>query len=345
MKLLHPIFFLVVLVSGVVFVIWGCGDLVQEDDSTSGCDKALNSRDYDSALSKCTERKDLAAANMGKAGFDVINLISSSSESTSAITDSTITALLGKDNVSFVTALNTLQLTTSAYPDATDREAAIEAAKLSLETVIDLYDGVSDQSTEELVLQTFSALYATNLELLLILDVGMATSLDITASTFATDFVASAGKHLITGDPSVPSSSVAASVFADSTTSVDVVLKPLDGRVWEFEQNLALLIESVTLSAVTQIALGTSDTSINLFGNLPTVCRSFSNSKTSSDPVGKGILALLADLSNVVTLFNNAFSGSSSDTTDSVDELDAAVDTFELAIDAACKLESTFTSI
>ncbi|MBF0278004.1 MAG: hypothetical protein HQM13_09445 [SAR324 cluster bacterium] len=329
------------------FVIWGCSDLVKEDASTSGCESALNDRDYDTALEKCSARKDRATSYMGKAGFDVINLLNSSSKSTTAITDVTITALLGTENVSFVTALNTLNLTTDVYPDEADRENAIETAKVYLESVIDLYDGVTNQTTEELVLQTFGTLYATNLELLLLLDVGMATSLDITSASFSTDLLASGGKILITGDSSIPSSSVAVSTytFADSTSSVDNIMKKLDGRIWANEQNLALMIESIGLSAATQLILGTSSSTIQLYGNLPSVCRSFSNTKTSSDPAGKAILTLLTDLTNVISQFNSAFSGSSSDTTSSISELDAAVATFETSIDSACKLVDSFSSI
>ncbi len=339
MKRLSQIFFLSIMSSGV-FLIWGCNDLVKEDDAKSGCENALNDRDYDTALRKCSARKDIATAYMGKAGFDVINLINASSSSTTAITESTVTTLLGKENVSFVKTLRTLKLTKSAHPEATAREKAMEASKFNLENVIDLYDGKTDQTKEELVLQTLGTLYATNLEILLLLDVGIATIIDITSATFRADLLASRGKILITGSKTIPSSSIAVSTvtFANSTSSVDVVMAKLDGRIWAKEQNSALMPESIGLSPATQALLGTPQNSINLYGNLPTVCRSSSDSKISSDPVGKGILTLLSNLTTAISRFNAAFSGSSSDTITDVSKLNTAVNTFKKSIDTACNL-------
>ena len=64
------IIFLSVL-SGFIFSISGCGDFVTETD-TGACSNALDGRDYDTALSSCTSRKDKATAFMGKAGYDIL---------------------------------------------------------------------------------------------------------------------------------------------------------------------------------------------------------------------------------------------------------------------------------
>ena len=71
---LKNIIFLSVLY-GFIFSISGCGDFVTETD-TGACSKAINERDYDTALSACTSRKDKATAYMGKAGYDIINPVS-----------------------------------------------------------------------------------------------------------------------------------------------------------------------------------------------------------------------------------------------------------------------------
>ena len=60
--------------SGILIALSGCGDLVEETE-TEAFNNAIDERDYDTALSTCTTRKDLASAWMGKAGYDVVNLI------------------------------------------------------------------------------------------------------------------------------------------------------------------------------------------------------------------------------------------------------------------------------
>ena len=68
--------YLWILLSGIIFVLSGCGDFVKETDAEA-CNKAIDERDYDTALSTCTTRKDKATAYMGKAGYDIINLLNS----------------------------------------------------------------------------------------------------------------------------------------------------------------------------------------------------------------------------------------------------------------------------
>ena len=71
------------LLSGIIFIISGCGDFVKETDAEA-CKKAIDERDYDTALSTCTSRKDKATAWMGKAGYDIVNLLKSASTAPSA---------------------------------------------------------------------------------------------------------------------------------------------------------------------------------------------------------------------------------------------------------------------
>ena len=62
------------LLSGIIFVLSGCGDFVKETDAEA-CNKAIDERDYETATSACTSRKDRATAWMGRAGYDIVNLI------------------------------------------------------------------------------------------------------------------------------------------------------------------------------------------------------------------------------------------------------------------------------
>ena len=70
---------------GILISLSGCGDFVTETD-TGACSNALDGRDYDAALSSCTSRKDKATAYMGKAGYDIVNLLKASSAAPSAYT-------------------------------------------------------------------------------------------------------------------------------------------------------------------------------------------------------------------------------------------------------------------
>ena len=75
-----------ILVLGVITVLTACGDLVKESD-TGACNSAIDARNYETAKSVCTSRKDKASAYMGLAGYDIVNLIKSSETSTSTLTD------------------------------------------------------------------------------------------------------------------------------------------------------------------------------------------------------------------------------------------------------------------
>ena len=101
------------LLSGIIFVLSGCGDFVEETD-TEACKKSIDERDYDTALSACTSRKDKASAWMGKAGYDIVFLIKASSSVPSAYTEPEGVSL-GTDDITGATILNVLQLSTDAY--------------------------------------------------------------------------------------------------------------------------------------------------------------------------------------------------------------------------------------
>ena len=65
--------FLWSLLSGIFFVLSGCGDFVKETDAEA-CNKAIDERDYDTALSACTSRKDKATAYMGTVSYTHLTL-------------------------------------------------------------------------------------------------------------------------------------------------------------------------------------------------------------------------------------------------------------------------------
>ena len=94
--------------SGIIIALSGCGDFVEETD-TGACNQAIDERDYDTALSACTSRKDKAAAWMGKAGYDIVNLIKASSSPPSEKTAPSGVSL-GKDDPSGAVILNILRL-------------------------------------------------------------------------------------------------------------------------------------------------------------------------------------------------------------------------------------------
>ena len=68
--MLKPVYILFICI--IVFLI-SCGDL-QKPSTTSKCDDALNSSNWDVAISNCSSSKSKGDAYMGKAGFTVINL-------------------------------------------------------------------------------------------------------------------------------------------------------------------------------------------------------------------------------------------------------------------------------
>ena len=116
------IIFLSVL-SVFILSISGCGDFVTETD-TGACTNALDGRDYDTALSSCASRKDKATAYMGKAGYDIVNLLKASSAVPSAYTAPSGVEL-GTDDISGATILNILQLSTDVISDDSQRASAI----------------------------------------------------------------------------------------------------------------------------------------------------------------------------------------------------------------------------
>ena len=206
------------LLSGIIFVLSGCGDFVEETDAEA-CKKAIDERDYDSALSACTSRKDLASAWMGKAGYDIVNLLKSSSTAPSAYTAPSGVSL-GTDDISGATILNILQLSTDVYDNDTIRATKIRDSKNFLDNASGLlheylHDNSSPLSMDEILLDTYAIAFAMQLDQIILYDNGT------------------------TGDNMTPSGTVdnltCTNVTGDNGTEAKEKLKAMDGHLWSSE--------------------------------------------------------------------------------------------------------------
>ena len=212
--------FLWSLFSGIFFVLSGCGDFVKETDDEA-CKKAIDERDYDTALSACTSRKDKATAWMGKAGYDIVNLLKSSSNAPSAYTTPSGVSL-GTDDISGASILNILRLSTDVYSDDTERATAIANSKNYLDNATSLLhpaiiDNGTPVSADEILLNTFAL--AFSMQLFQVITYDNAT----TASSI------------------VPSGNVGGltcpEVSGADGTEAQAMLKAMDGHLWTTERN------------------------------------------------------------------------------------------------------------
>jgi len=159
----------------VIFVaLSACGDLVKESE-TGACDSAIDSRNYDTALSVCTSRKDKASAYMGKAGYDIINLLKSSGSSVTAYTAPSDVDL-GTDDSSPASILNILQLSVAIISDNDTRATAISSSKTNLDSAYKLLqpslgdNSSSPLTTDEILLNTFAISFAMQLNQIILFD-------------------------------------------------------------------------------------------------------------------------------------------------------------------------------
>ena len=160
-----------ILVLGVITILTACGDLVKESD-TGACNSAIDARNYETALSVCTSRKDKASAYMGMAGYDIINLLKSSGTSVSMYTEPTA---LGTDDVAGASILNILQLSVDVIADKDTRAAAISSSKSNLDSAYKLLqpylnDNSSPLTKDEILLNTFAISFAMQLDQIILFD-------------------------------------------------------------------------------------------------------------------------------------------------------------------------------
>jgi len=215
----------------VIFVVLSaCGDLVSESD-VGACDSAIDSRNYDKAISVCTSRKDKAAAYMGKAGYDIINLLKSSSSTVTAYTEPD-NASLGIDDVSAGTILNILQLSVAIIPDDTKRGEAIVSSRTNLDSASALLQPyLSELSTDEILLNTFALSFAMQLKQLELYD---------NASASKTAYPTLVGGSAVSNLACVAvdnSTTASADPTGSDVTDAIAKLKFRDGHLWSTERN------------------------------------------------------------------------------------------------------------
>ena len=203
--------------SGILIALSGCGDLVEETE-TEACNNAIDERDYDTALSACTSRKDLASAWMGKAGYDIVNLIKATSSTPSQHTKP---SSLGKDDPSGAVILNILRLSTDVYSDDAERATEITKSKdyLDMATAL-LHPAMMDNGTsvskDEILLNTFALAFSMQLYQVITYD----------NATTASSVV-----------PSGNSLNTCPEVNGADGTEAQAMLKAVDGHLWTSERN------------------------------------------------------------------------------------------------------------
>ena len=210
--------------SGILIALSGCGDLVEETD-TEACNKAIDERDYDTATSACSSRKDKATAWMGKAGYDIVNLIKASSSVPGAYTKPSRDGSpinLGTDDPSGAVILNILRLSTDVYPDDTERATKITESKNYLDNATALLhpylsDNSSPLSADEILLNTFALAFSMQLYQVITYD----------NATTASSIV-----------PDNDSGGLTCSEVDDAdSTEAQTTLKAMDGHLWSTERN------------------------------------------------------------------------------------------------------------
>jgi len=208
----------------IALIIVGCSDLISES-STSACNTAIDERQYATALTECTTRKDIASAYLGLAGFDIINLLKSTDSTTPTYTDpgenSTTSFQLGTDGSTGAQVLGILQIDATVVTDDTERVTKAIAAKANLDAAIgQLHPFLNDNSTpldsDEQLLDAFALAFAMQIQQLINYD-------NATTSTTAS------GEQTADLYLSCPT--------VDNTSTTPDVLHPLDGHLWTAEQN------------------------------------------------------------------------------------------------------------
>ncbi len=200
--------------------IAGCGDLVVESE-TGACDTAIDDRNYDEAIISCSSREDKASAYMGKAGYDIVNLLKSSSTTTSSYTAPSEVSL-GTDDVTGASILNILQLNVEVISDDTKRAAAIITSKNNLDSASSLlHPYLNDESyplsNDEIFLNTFALSFAMQLNQIILYD-------NATTST---------SKIPSVSDDDFSCNEVSGSDASDAAA----MLKAMDGHLWDAERD------------------------------------------------------------------------------------------------------------
>jgi len=295
------------LILGVITVLTACGDLVKESDANA-CNSAIDARDYGTAKSICTDRKDKASAYMGLAGYDIINLLKSSGSSTKKY-ESTGSGLgtsgLGTDDVSGLSILNLLRLSVNEYDNDTIRTTKIKASKNYLDSASALlHPCISDNctppiTTDEILLDTFALSFAMQLNQLILYD-------NATTST--------------TPIPDNNSEGILVCDNATATTASE--LRAMDGHLWTAERD-GIQCNSLK-SAIADI--GDNDTKLAVIDNITNRKAGQKLPSAIYTPVCKPILSLTGYLDNLTESINKLVTLSGDNTTLSGDNTKAITD-------------------
>ena len=209
------------IIVGIILVLSACRDFVDESD-TSVCNSAIDARNYDKALSVCTSRKDKASAYLGKAGYDIINLMDSAGTTVSQYTKP---LALGKDDVAGATILNILKLSEDYYPNYDARATAISSSRTNLDLASDelqpyLNHNSQPLNTDEILLNTFAISFAMQLNQLEIYD---------NATTTEEAFPEAVNRNDLDNYTCTP--------VSISDSDAQAKLKAMDGHLWTTERN------------------------------------------------------------------------------------------------------------
>jgi len=211
-----------ILVLGVITVLTACGDLVKESEK-GACDSAMDARDYETAKSVCTHRKDIASALMGLAGFDIINFLKAAKTKPPKYTKPTA---LGTDDIAGAFILNILQLGVNEIDNDTKRATKIAESKTYLDNASSilqpyLTDNSSPLDKDEILLNTFAISFAMQLDQLILFDNG-------TTSTY------SVPRH---PDDNLTNLALTCSEIDISDSDAQANLRAMDGHLWSTERN------------------------------------------------------------------------------------------------------------
>ena len=202
----------------IILVLSACGDLAKESD-TGACNNAIDSRNYDTALTVCTSRKDKATAYMGNAGYDIINLLDSSGTAVVKLTDNTTGNNLGTDDPAGASILNILKKKPTDIEDLTERAAKITSSKNNLDSASALLQPYlahdsSPLNKDEILLNIFAISFAMQLDQIFNFDNG---------TTSKNTWPDISGEDLTC--PKV-----------DNEASAGSKLKQMDGHIWTKER-------------------------------------------------------------------------------------------------------------
>ncbi len=212
-----------ILVLGVITVLTACGDLVKESEK-GACDSAMVARDYETAKSVCSDRKDIASAYMGLAGFDIINFLKSAKTKPPKYTKPTA---LVTDDVAGAFILNILQLGVANIADDDARATKISSSRTYFDNASsklqpyliesEITDGKPPLKTDEILLNSFAISFAMQLDQLILFD-------NKTTSTYSVP-------RLVNG------TLTCAQVTGWNSEAAVAKLIKMDGHLWSTERN------------------------------------------------------------------------------------------------------------